>query len=67
MCDTETPQHGNGSKITFVEFLFFFLEIRGNSFESSELLRDFEICCICFPIFIVEWFPLYFRSVSLYF
>jgi len=52
MDDMETPQHGNGSKIIFEEFPFF-LNSR-KSLKSSELLSDFQIFCIRFPIFRVK-------------
>ena len=57
-------QSGNGSKITVKEVLFF----RNSRINpSKELLREFQIFCIRFPIFEVEWFPQFFRSGSSYF
>ena len=67
--------HGNASTRKRMKHYFWgisvFLRNSRKSLKSSELLRGIQIFCIRFPIFIVEWFPLFFdqfphifRSVS---
>ena len=51
--NTETDQK------LFLRHFRFFRNLR-KSLKSSELLRDFRIFCIRFPIFRVEWFTLFF-------
>ena len=52
--NTETPNYGNGSKITFEEFPFFSLEIRVQ-IQTFRII-DFRIFCIHLPILIVKCF-----------
>ena len=73
--NTSTPKRLNTEtdQKCFWGISVFFRNSR-KSLKNSELLRDFRIFCIHFPIFWVEWFPLFFdqfphilKSVTSYF